>query len=1851
MENTFNFLLQNDDLKYVFKEIIVVNKQTKEIISEYRGPLYILPPPDGQSVITIKKINGTANDDIVATYKMNLYDVTEKSMPIIEDIDDETKITEDQLKDLNNVVKFRSSRYPMNYIVVDDFVEGNKSVPELLERGYYSITLSGAGRNSLTSGAIINQDTKFALNLPNTAPGGVSRSNIATLQKSVTRDDLFLLNNFTWRRIQKNMTSEGEEEFQWEGSYSYSKDILILSLEREIYSEPFIGHPDDKPAGIILNKKIKFFGIVLSPVPKLFIPDEPAVSGASNEQIDAYRDWILEHTPSNRQVIIAAYLDDDTTDLMYNYLSKRPLANLPQQTPQYRAAVGSTTGLPTTHPPIEDLIGGVRETFSSIDYSTQSLTSGDHGQLLNLINYYSDINTPITYVIGNITNTPGTTSMGRGTTGSFSPNFSAASGGEIEDINNKTNFGGHGGDKVLNTYDFWERREMKAGPPEPQATIESDEDYKKRIRRHKLERAYINIEYLGVYAAAMRNITISGDEGTEENPIFSYENDKRDISTIWDSPPTERTSLLNENNPNLKKVTAGREAAIYFSVAKRYEVDLENTYFIDTDLPEEDPTRKTKIIEMPDFDFVKIDNNRRVIYFKVPHKGKNYLVDLAHKDRKFYFHAVFDTNIVDSVIIRKNDDDHQYKYKKEYEDENGRCLFYDDIEDNNTKKEFFFHAGNKLKIEVFYKNDDVILVKDLLNFYIEDCYPLENGETTTQKRTRLRSSNKYRITKTNKAKQTIDIDTAPTRDMVLFLKTENLYTVSVDINDVMSKNLNHINFLNSTYFNQTKYIRVWRRDTNNTNGNGFPPPEDRPVLTPTTALTPPMGNWLSLPIIEKFTYGEILHFDVYFKYDPILNYNENGSRYFILEENIGLKSEYSNIFITPRITIPSKDDYYDGGVPGENSSLGRLQKISFAMPARNVSLNLQDKDCGVTFQIKHDLNSEYTAGGSCTVDYCFPYRNHPLPNIEDRHNGIPLAGSNGNPPPAFAFHTSSGGAANSTTRAQLTNDMIIKVLPRQQIRIRVLYPEGSLGLKYFTIDMAHLKQQNSEIIGWELNPNNWHPNNNSTSGYPVMNNKITPYKHFPTEDNPLRANSNKYSSTNIDGRNHAFGFWMPDHNVLLFLKLIDSRIRFNIYPNLSQFEKNRTRVIRGVRVQFIDNLTVNTLPETIFRPFTGQHQNVGTPIPNNSNGLSKLVFDNNLNNKSRAIKIKAGTLVFVTVQFYDIYQRLDSMDLASQTPFIEIYTPGEHAGNSQSNPLNTIFGMSNNQLHQIPSELLMNYNNSTATAPYNNQGGLATNDLNGIIDPNTGARTNNRGFRNNIEYHQMFVFIAPDEDLNLSLRWEERTYQINLNITKLFFVYQIIKDKSNLSLAVRNLTSSSNPLHNINNMMFPSDFPHFTYAKVYTDNEHSPNNPNIEDNRLELIFELILGLRLKRDHNTMLILKQASNYFVSNSSSLGTGVPTTPPSFQSSTSGGPGGLIKTDPNDRYFRLVTSGGTFLMTSGDDPTYRFEFPVFKSNLNVFLNVNFPQNTIIHSDFAYNCNGSIVLDIGSYTIYLAGAHGGGGGVAVYTGVRLGRQDECKYYNGFGHYGHWAKLDVYVTTYTTLRYKLGSPGNDGYSAAQSASGGGGGGGGTSNIAFSREVNYRINVAGVLDTASSNTNGRRFFVAGGNGGRGERHAWLALAFPFFELSGGGISRWNLSLPNIAPKYETIGNTAEGGDGGAGGYNSAITHSHTNIPNNNRTTIPPYPHGQKGREGKGTQVFNTPMVPDGGTPGSGFPISPVGNHPNHIEMADGRSSMNINQNILINRSNELNGTYSRNGFIVIVHNSSPHQTPNVNLGP
>jgi len=502
---------------------------------------------------------------------------------------------------------------------------------------------------------------------------------------------------------------------------------------------------------------------------------------------------------------------------------------------------------------IYDAHNVVHQTGTDVTDIKDIIKIGGRGQLLNTTVRQPEYNENIKYNVGN--------SGAKSYIGYYDVDgetlkntFETDNG---NDTDNLDNFGGIGGNIFQDSFDFY--------------------------RKQTPDNGYVKIQYIGYDDTCLRTIEL--DHVTDD--IYIVRNNE--IVDIDNNAIT-----VEGNNPNTLIAIAGEMTEIYLRITDRTkELDLETSTLddiplrkvikekiIDKETGEEKETDTIKeIIGVDKFEMEKLDNFRRIIRFKVPYKSSQinnptkFVLDLKTTDRKFYFALMADNNIK-SIKFGAGYD--KKEYKKEYMHEG---LIDEDI---------YFTSGQTLDIEIEYNNDNYTVNKRLLQAYLGDCIDTKRPENPSV------------ICPSNNYKQLITNFKMPERDVLLFLKTEKLYTLKVFFDEKSTHLLNVVHNNENHKYNDPEYPKY------------------------------------SLPIIIKHIWDDPISLEVSFTKD-------NESKFTVIDTDF-LEKQLATIDVEDRIV---EDTHYTGN-----------QIMSFFMPDDDLTLYIKEKNFNQKLTFKTNIDPE-----------------------------------------------------------------------------------------------------------------------------------------------------------------------------------------------------------------------------------------------------------------------------------------------------------------------------------------------------------------------------------------------------------------------------------------------------------------------------------------------------------------------------------------------------------------------------------------------------------------------------------------------------------------------------------------------------------------------------------------------------------------------------------------------------------------------------------------------------------------------------------------------------------------------------
>ena len=677
------------------------------------------------------------------------------------------KFNDDEVqRNVSSLVGRKSLYYTGNTILEDREPKTNEEF-ELIDRGGFIITLAGAGYYN------DENHSKFE----------------GVWEKPAIKDYLRINPDFTWER---NKEIDTDFFLKWNGSYSFSGDLLVFSLSEQSYSGlSFSG---------ISKNYIPHYGLMYGPIDNTRIIEKP--------EIDKTSGYIKPD-----KVILSAFLDDSFSDFTNTY---------------------KISGIDKR---IEDISGSVHN-------------PGGRGELSKYFIYTDNLQSDIKYDVGSWENNGSNTSMkisGITDISGYHVPLAASSGYITEsETSGRLYFGGVGGNVIQNTLDL----------------------YEKSIH----ENGFVKIKYSNpvdtLEVFRFLEITTSGVEVLPDEPAVISGNITINKMLVNNETDVYYRILDRDQELDLEKSTLNGKSLSGYNII--YEGSILDEKCSARSLTAKDYNQLSSNIYI-----TELDNHRRKLSFLTPFRSNNenpdnlpnvfrtIKLDLKTTPRKFYFAIARDNQIdevkINGILFHPDDQDKDGIYRKIKErDANGDAKYDKDNNPVFKQQDYGYYFGDTIEIEVRFKNDNVSLMNELISGYLSDC--------------------SVSISKSNNFVQIINL-TMPPRDVLLFLKTEPLYTLTV----FLDKNVKHIESLEF-------------------NGRAYTFSGDHP-----------------LPIISHHSWDEIIDITVNFK---------DGSKYIVLDEN-KIKNQYGEITVSER--KKDKNGYYIGS-----------QYLRFNMPDRDFTLNIYE---------------------------------------------------------------------------------------------------------------------------------------------------------------------------------------------------------------------------------------------------------------------------------------------------------------------------------------------------------------------------------------------------------------------------------------------------------------------------------------------------------------------------------------------------------------------------------------------------------------------------------------------------------------------------------------------------------------------------------------------------------------------------------------------------------------------------------------------------------------------------------------------------------------------------------------------
>jgi hypothetical protein len=1567
-----------------------------------------------------------------------------------------SKLDEEAFEQLNNILRYRQSIYSFGQNILYDN-EPKTNAPFLpIEKAFYQLTLSGAGKYATEN------RSRFVRNW----------------NKASIKDDLVINNNFTWNR-----KKQIDENFFliWEGTYSYTKNILLFSLNTFGYIDYY---NNSKGVESKTQNRVKYYGLMAYPIIKARYREDIKTIN----EID-----YIDFEEESIYLIYTAFLDNTKLDLMHFYKNSS--------------------------------FNDKNENRSILD----KINIGSRGQLFNAIIFQDDMYIKTEYSVGSFDNSIAHTQIEY-------PNiiFRADNGISLEEIGNQNiifpplipnnNYGGLGGNLIQNSFNIFEKCEPENG--------------------------YISMSHIGLHDSAVRELEIDCEQTIEIIP----DNISNLPDIIPNDPPPPPPITISQNNPNIYKLVVGQEAKIYVKIKdKKDELDLE-----------ESKLESLSIKDLKKFKVIELDNYRRVISFIPPFKSDNpeepikLKLKLRSCPREFYFSLVIDDNIK-SVLI--NDQE----YNIEDEDENG------------INRKIAFKKGDSFNITIKYNNDNYTILKYLLDFYLGDC--------------------KFTINPSNNSIQFITNFVMPDRNVLLFFKTEALYTLTV----FKESNSPHIESIDGY--------------TDEGPNNIF-------------------------PIIRKYIWDELIDLEVIFR--NVTGNDDN--KYYIIDKNY-LISQYTAINVTDRRI---KDGFY---TYNENNI---DQHIWFYMPDHDLTLYIKeiDKKLGLTFTVDKNIDHriqrlrlDYNCDGNTNND--------PEPN------GILRFDGNGSTPTIdvlpgskvkvrVEYGSENTNNDNHETKEarffyKLDSDWVIQQIPNiynptitekrrpddnpgvlaepplpslssvtyensalvneprygSQI-IEFIMPETAITINLKTIDPRYTLNfvLDKDQINEFYTDTNMGKSENGTLGYEYGKRiEHVWYYDIFTKKSPDLLTGIPYKIDNIDKPVNIFVEFSDDErrideehlrNILEIyqVQIFEPGTNFSaINPEIDLIIKSGnsnidTDAIRNRIQHFYFNLEDNLIVTLRWidrvpyywlsiQPEKAQYyaEQSNTPGTFIENFTIRSLFNNNVriygnfisltginindDNYARKYRIIESSTVYIYVKFPNFFLSLDDVLLLSELPLITIIENGKFDSGYSDIPatindrsyqlikfdmpsrdiilnlkwvekyylltimpnqrqffkdpvekirrLKSVTYNINNDINNPTTSTIAIYDftdvNSKVEIYVNKDKDIELfikfSDIYQHLDKQyinmqlPGADLNEAGEfdgitipsnidNNNKEYFQYLKFQIPYNNFILYLQWVERLFEFDIDINEKYVeAFQLTDTRKVIDDDIYT-TGEAIDARLVR-------FPHYTYPRKQED-----------INNTGTVISNNIGFKAR--------LLEISSFTFNDSYYK----------------------FDNEKDKRFFQIDTPDGQNIILNTDgitveEGTCTFTFNMFKKNVKFFLNVILRDGAVLLQEYL-GVTSSILLDIGKYIIFVKGADGAKGG------EKQGRNGSGP---SGGTKGYGAKLTVIIETQTTLYYSLGTKGTPGGDATNNSSaGGGGGGGGASLYLFSNEVTI-VNEAGVETSGVL-----EIYCWGGSGGKGGKGNRTN------DPGGGGAGGKGNQSDNTTGEYNGDGRSGGNGEGtnrGVGG--------------------------------------------------------------------------------------------------------------------
>jgi hypothetical protein len=445
----------------------------------------------------------------------------------------------------------------------------------------------------------------------------------------------------------------------------------------------------------------------------------------TNNVIQYYGLMIAPITDSHKnKIVLTAFLDNSKTDLM-NFSDKLYIDK-------------------TKSPNISGYFTLDNLASSGISL-VDTINQGGRGELIQGIFYYEydiDKNGPykISYEIGNYDSGNGISKVTGLSTYTSYNNFtkSALKGLAIETEPYHNFFGGGGGNVIKNNFDFYEKSEY-------------DKEISGFVQTFPAENGYFKLMYTGPNKISLKPYTVSAPPEIEI--LDPYEKETIDDAIVY-----QISGVYDKNNLYIRIPERSLELDTDNSKFESFFIDSGSTLtpFISGSISEMNMSNGKKM-----FSITELDNHRRILTFNVNNNynsSRPIYLDLQTKKREFHI-AIAKDNYIDKIIIKNS------KYSldnQDFLDDDDISRFYTYVTENGNivkQDEMVFNYEDTFDIEIHYKDSNYALMNHIFELYLKDCI----GS----------------ISSSNGGIQTIKNFKMPKRDVLLFLKTEQQYTLMI----------------------------------------------------------------------------------------------------------------------------------------------------------------------------------------------------------------------------------------------------------------------------------------------------------------------------------------------------------------------------------------------------------------------------------------------------------------------------------------------------------------------------------------------------------------------------------------------------------------------------------------------------------------------------------------------------------------------------------------------------------------------------------------------------------------------------------------------------------------------------------------------------------------------------------------------------------------------------------------------------------------------------------------------------------------------------------------------------------------